>query len=93
MVRQGVVMKKRHEAQVTLAGGDRRRVVAAYEAMGPEIGRTTEGTSVQISLHEGALRLHVRADTIPALRALMNSYLRWFHMIDAVLDILEGMIE
>ena len=82
-------MAKRHEADLVLAGRGKRRVVAAYNAMSPEALRATRGARVDVSIRAGALFLHFESDTVPALRALVNSYLRWLSMIEEVLDIVE----
>ena len=82
-------MAKRHEAQLVLVGRGRGRILTAYEAMSPEAVKTTRGASVALSIRDGTLFLRFEADTVPALRALVNSYLRWLSMIEGVLDILE----
>jgi tRNA threonylcarbamoyladenosine modification (KEOPS) complex Pcc1 subunit len=82
-------MAKMHEAQVVLVGRSERRVVAAYEAISPEATKMTGGMRVAPSMRDGTLFLHFEADTIPALRALVNSYLRWLSMIEDVLDMIE----
>jgi len=82
-------MAKRNEAQLVLVGRGERRILTAYEAMSPEAVKTTRGASVALSLRDGTLFLNFEANTVPALRALVNSYLRWLSMIEDVLDMLE----
>ena len=83
-------MTGEHEAQFIFRGRGERRVVAAYKALSGEAARTMAGTSVSLSLRDGALFLSFKADSVPALRALMNSYLRWLAMVDRVLDVVES---
>jgi len=80
---------KRHLARLALAGRGKRRLLAAYEAMSPEALRTARGASVTLSMRGGTLFLHFEADTVPALRALVNSYLRWLSMIEETLNVVE----
>jgi len=82
-------MARRHEAALALTGRGERRIIAAYKALSPEATRTTRGASVALSIGDGTLFLRFGADTIPALRALVNSYLRWLSMIEEILDIME----
>ena len=82
-------MAKRHEADLALVGRGGRRAVTVYEAMSPEAAKATEGTKVDLSMRDGTLFLHFQADTVPALRALVNSYLRWLFMIEEVINIVE----
>jgi len=83
-------MAEEHEAQLIFRGSAERRTAAAYKALSSEAARTIEGTSVSISMRDGALFLSFKADSVPALRALMNSYLRWLVMIERALDVVEG---
>jgi len=62
-------------------------MAAVYAAMSPE---AVKGAGVTISMRGGSLFLHFEADTVPALRALVNSYLRWLSMIEKALDIMEN---
>ncbi len=82
-------MARRHEAELALVGRGERRVVAAYEAMSPEAAKAAQGTKVDLSIRDGTLFLHFQADTVPSLRALVNSYLRWLFMIEEVLNLVE----
>jgi tRNA threonylcarbamoyladenosine modification (KEOPS) complex Pcc1 subunit len=69
--------------------GNRRRD-AVLSALNPEAMKTLGNAEVAISCAAGGLVLRFRAHTVPSLRALMNSYLRWLNMMDQVLEILEG---
>ncbi|MCS7098060.1 MAG: KEOPS complex subunit Pcc1 [Candidatus Methanomethyliaceae archaeon] len=57
-----------------------------YKVLVPEV-RTTKSKSTRISIRrEGQnLYLYIRAKTMPGLRAILNSYLRW---INSSLEIL-----
>ncbi|MCJ7632205.1 CTAG/PCC1 family protein [Candidatus Bathyarchaeota archaeon] len=82
-------MAKQHEAQLIISGSD-RRMEASYKAMRPETLRKTQGICTVLSMRDGALLISFEADTIPSLRALVNSYLRWLFMIEKTLDIVEN---
>ena len=51
---------------------------AILGALAPETdGASVPKTRAAISLTHGALRIHLRADDLSALRAAINSYTRW----------------
>ena len=81
-------MSKRYEAQLIITGRKDRMIATIYEAMSPETVKTTGGSKTTLSTHNGNLCFRFEADTIPALRALMNSYLRWLSMMDEVIGVL-----
>jgi tRNA threonylcarbamoyladenosine modification (KEOPS) complex Pcc1 subunit len=56
--------------------GDRRALETALRTLEPEMG-DSDRTQAAISLDDDTLRLTIRATDPTALRAGMNSYLRW----------------
>ena len=79
-----------HWAQIVFVEHGNRRGDAVLNALKPETLKTPGNANVAISRVAGGLLLCFQAHTIPGLRALVNSYLRWLSMIDQVLDFLEG---
>jgi KEOPS complex subunit Pcc1 len=62
-------------ARVTLeAGADARAIL---QALSPEAGREVPKTRTAISLDGSSVVLDVSADDAGAMRAALNSYLRW----------------
>ncbi len=61
-----------------------------YKALRPEteVSRAS-GSGVQISVEENVLTLCFSSQKTAALRALVNSYLRWVMMINDVVTVLE----
>jgi tRNA threonylcarbamoyladenosine modification (KEOPS) complex Pcc1 subunit len=82
-------MLRQHEAQLIISGAE-RRMEAAYKAMRPETLRKNQGARTVLSIRDGTLAISFEADTIPSLRALVNSYLRWLFVIEKTLDIVEN---
>ena len=78
-----------HWAQIVFVELGKRRGDAVFRALNPETMKTPGNTEVTISRMAGGLVLRFQAHTVPSLRALMNSYLRWLSMMDQVLEILE----
>ncbi|WP_400207440.1 KEOPS complex subunit Pcc1 [Candidatus Methanomassiliicoccus intestinalis] len=50
---------------------------AVWSALFPEIGREVPRTHVEISRKDGGITLSIDATDIGALRAALNSYIRW----------------
>lgn len=82
-------MARQHKAQLIISGAE-RRTEAAYKSMRPETLRKTQRTRTVLSMRDGALLISFEAYTIPSLRALVNSYLRWLFIIEKTLDIVEN---
>ena len=61
-------------ATITFAGPDARVV---YESLRPEAGRDVPKASVSLRAARGRVTLTIDADDTSALRAAVNSYLRW----------------
>ncbi len=58
------------------------------ECLSPEVERpTSERSSVVVSVVGGGVVLSVEASDVVALRAALNSYLRW---VGAILDVVEA---
>jgi KEOPS complex subunit Pcc1 len=66
-------MTMRH-ATITFAGPDARVV---YESLRPEAGRDVPKARVSLRSGRGRVALTIDADDTGALRAAVNSYLRW----------------
>ena len=61
-------------ATITYAGPDARVV---YESLRPEAGRDVPKARVSLRASRGHVALMIVADDTGALRAAVNSYLRW----------------
>ena len=70
-------------ATITLAGPEARVV---YEALRPEAGRDVPKARVSMRAGRGRLTLTIDADDTSALRAAVNSYLRWADVAARVRD-------
>ncbi|HRR66953.1 MAG TPA: KEOPS complex subunit Pcc1 [Methanomassiliicoccales archaeon] len=46
-------------------------------AIGPEAGREIPRTRAEVHASQGSVTLRLDADDLPALRAALNSYIRW----------------
>lgn len=55
-----------------------------YGALSPEAGRDIPRTKVRASMEGGSMVLKVEATDLPALRAALNSYLRWIMVAEQV---------
>jgi tRNA threonylcarbamoyladenosine modification (KEOPS) complex Pcc1 subunit len=75
------------DAVVTVPGLSRDKAEMAYRALLPEMGDVAGKSVVSLEREGEELRLHVHADSIPALRAALNAYLRWLIMVDRVGEI------
>jgi len=57
------------------------------ESLAPEVERpTSERSKVNVSVGDGMVTLSIEASDVAALRAAINSYLRW---VGAILDVVE----
>ena len=61
-------------ATITFAGPDAKVV---YESLRPEAGRDVPKARVSLRAVRGRVTLTIDADDTSALRAAVNSYLRW----------------
>ncbi|MBI0583597.1 MAG: hypothetical protein ISF22_05150 [Methanomassiliicoccus sp.] len=57
---------------------------AVWGALSPEIGREIPRTRVSLSPREGEIVLDVEATDLGALRAALNSYLRWIRISEEI---------
>lgn len=58
------------------------------ESLAPEIERpTSERSNVTVSAEKGEVIISIEASDVVALRAAINSYLRW---VGAILDVVEA---
>lgn len=55
-----------------------------FGALAPEAGRDIPRTRVRASMENGDLVLRVEASDLSALRAALNSYLRWIMVAEQV---------
>ncbi len=55
-----------------------------YGALSPEAGRDIPRTKVRASMEDGSMVLRVEATDLSALRAALNSYLRWIMVAEEV---------
>jgi KEOPS complex subunit Pcc1 len=61
-------------ATITFAGPEARLV---YESLRPEAGRDVPKARIRLRPERGRVALTIEADDTGALRAAVNSYLRW----------------
>ena len=59
-------------------------------ALGPELGREIPRTNVDGRIENGRLVLSIEATDISALRAALNSYLRWIKITKDMIEITGG---
>ena len=59
-------------------------------ALLPEVGRELPRTSVDVRVEEGRFVLDVRAGDLSALRAAVNSYLRWIKVSKEIIELTGG---
>ncbi|MCG7844137.1 MAG: hypothetical protein MIO90_01745 [Methanomassiliicoccales archaeon] len=52
------------------------------QAIGPEAGREIPRTRAEVSHSEGSMTLRLDADDLSALRAALNSYIRWMSIAE-----------
>ncbi|HVO77967.1 MAG TPA: KEOPS complex subunit Pcc1 [Methanomassiliicoccales archaeon] len=55
-----------------------------YGALSPEAGREIPRTKVRASMEAGKMVLRIDATDLSALRAALNSYLRWIMVAEEV---------
>ncbi len=53
-------------------------------SLAPEVGREIPRTQVRMETAPGEITLHVQASDVSALRAAINSYLRWMKISEDV---------
>jgi len=66
-------------ATLVLSGPEAPTVLGA---IGPEAGREIPRTRAKASLVEGRMVLEIEAKDLSALRAALNSYLRWIKIAE-----------
>ncbi len=54
-----------------------RKIV--YQSLSPELGRTVPRSQVNLSETDSGIQLTISAEDTSALRAALNSYLRWIN--------------
>ena len=69
---------------------DSERPSVLLETLAPELGREVPRTSASASVQGGRLVLSIEARDLSALRAAMNSYLRWVKIVNDVVRITGG---
>jgi KEOPS complex subunit Pcc1 len=52
------------------------------QAIGPEAGREIPRTRAEVRSSEGSMTLTLDADDLSALRAALNSYIRWMNIAE-----------
>ncbi|MCK5548650.1 MAG: hypothetical protein KAI64_06520, partial [Thermoplasmata archaeon] len=68
-------------ASITLKNADER---VLYKAISPELKSGFTRAMVDIKKLEDGVKLEFKADDVNALRAAVNSYLRWLKIIDDI---------
>ncbi len=61
-----------------------------YEALRVEAGREIPRTRVEIKHRENEVELRIFADDAHALRAALNSYLRWIGLAKDVMEVIKN---
>ncbi|MDW5563299.1 MAG: KEOPS complex subunit Pcc1 [Methanomassiliicoccus sp.] len=57
---------------------------AVWGALHPEVGREIPRTKVKLAPGEGEIILDIEASDLGALRAALNSYLRWIRLSEEI---------
>ncbi len=83
--------KAEAEVEILLPTMERGRIIV--EALRPEVENPPADRSrAEVALKEGGrVILHISATDTSALRAALNSYLRWIGAITKALDLFEGL--
>lgn len=78
-------MKAKATLRMRFSSKEKKQIIA--DSLGPEVSNSSSHRS-KVSLHDenGLLVLEIEASDTTALRASLNSYLRW---INSILDVLE----
>lgn len=69
---------------------DFKRPSVLLHAMAPELGREVPRTSARARMERGRVVLSIEARDLSALRAALNSYLRWIRIVRDVMEITGG---
>jgi KEOPS complex subunit Pcc1 len=78
-------------ARVVVPVPDERSLRVVLQALRPEVSaRVTPRSRVSLAERDGAILLIVKAKDTVALRASVNSYLRWIRAVLRVLRVLEN---
>ncbi len=83
-------MTQKNEAQLIVVLSEIRKAKTAHLALKPEIVRTVQGSEIELQLHDNALTISFKADSLARLRAILNTYLRWLTMVNKTLDIIDN---
>jgi len=76
------------ETQLELEFPSQREAEIVLMAIEPEITDSpSERTVTQIDCHHNLLRVNIKAQDSPSLRAALNSYLRWIILSQKVLEL------
>jgi len=76
------------ETQFELEFPSQREAEIVLMAIEPEITDSpSERTVTQIDCHHNLLRVNIKAQDSPSLRAALNSYLRWIILSQKVLEL------
>ncbi len=76
-------------ASITLRNADNSII---YEAISPEMKSEFTRTRIDIKKMKDGMTLEFAADDVNALRAAMNSYLKWLTIIDDIREELREVI-
>lgn len=75
-------MSEKHTATIEVSLPSANLAKTMYRALKPELDART-----QISVEDNIIILNLEADTITALRALTNSYLRWMITVRKTMNV------
>lgn len=73
-----------HKAKIKI---DSEQPSLLMDVLRPELGREVPRTSVTGYTENGKLILEISARDLPAMRAALNSYLRWIKVANDILKI------
>ncbi len=85
-------MTGKAKASIHLKFCDSKLLVATVAALKPEVNSpVTHRSNVDLQVHECLLVLNIDAEDTVALRAMINTYLRWIASTLNIIEVIEHM--
>jgi tRNA threonylcarbamoyladenosine modification (KEOPS) complex Pcc1 subunit len=86
-------MLMKAKASIRLKFPSRKQLETVQAALLPEVDKPSSSrTHVTLTTEEDCLLLNVEADDTVALRAALNSYLRWVNSLINVVEVLDNLL-
>jgi tRNA threonylcarbamoyladenosine modification (KEOPS) complex Pcc1 subunit len=83
-------MNSKAKAYIHLKFSNSKLLVATVAALKPEVDSpTTHRSNVNLQVHDCFLVLNIHAEDTVALRAMVNTYLRWITSTLNIIEVIE----